>query len=257
MKFCVFALPRAKRMTANPTSPTEKASQLRQALARQGGLLPSPEAQVVSTGAAALDRRLPLGGLRRGSLAEYLGDGVSLALAAAWEACRERADGQGRVLVVVDRRRELYPAGWPLDLSRVVLLRPANDADELWACDQALRCVGVGAVVVRIERLDPHDFRRLQLAAEEGRTLGLLVRPAGECGHPSWADIRWLVEPRPSPGRRRLHATLLRCRGGTAGVCTTLEHDEATGWREVDDENALPVAAELAGATAAGRRTQA
>ena len=62
--------------------------------------------------------------------------------------------------------------------------------DELWALDQALRCPGVSAVWTWIDRLDPPAFRRLQLAAETGRTLGLLVRPASVRGRPTWSDVQ-------------------------------------------------------------------
>src|SRR4051794_4823061 len=63
---------------------------------------PPGDEQPISTGSPALDRLLPAGGVRRGTLVEYLtataGSGAGiLALSAAREACRE-----GRALVVLD-----------------------------------------------------------------------------------------------------------------------------------------------------------
>src|SRR4029453_13310771 len=150
----------------------------------------------VSTGSPALDRLLPAGGLARGSLVEYLSPGSgsgtgTLALAAAREACID-----GRALVVVDRSRTFYPpaaAGWGIDLSQTLLLEPADDAAELWALDQALRCPGVGAVYAPCGPLDVRDFRRLQLAAESGGTLGILIRPARLGGQPSWSETQWEI----------------------------------------------------------------
>jgi hypothetical protein len=190
----------------------------------------------ISTGYAILDRALA-GGLSRGTLAEWLthdggsaaggsaaggsaagGSGATtLALAAARQAC-----GEAGTLVVVDRQRTFYPlaaVASGIDLSRLIVVRPQNDGDETWAIDQALRSGGASAVLAWPEKLDDHLFRRLQLAAEAGDALGLLVRPARAIAEASWAEVRWLVEPLPSfPARdgsapRRAAASLLRSPG--------------------------------------------
>src|ERR671919_102312 len=76
---------------------------LRRQVASLEGVHSPEDDRPVSTGSPALDRLLPAGGLRRGTLVEYLasaaGSGAgTLALAAAREACRE-----GRALVILDR----------------------------------------------------------------------------------------------------------------------------------------------------------
>src|SRR5205085_6193640 len=81
------------------------------------------------------------------------------------------------------------------DLDNLLVVRPREKADELWALDQALRCPAVAAVWGPVGELDDRALRRLQLAAEEGRGLGLLLREASVCGRPSWADVRLLVRP--------------------------------------------------------------
>jgi hypothetical protein len=182
-------------------------------------------------------------------LVEYLGYGASLAFVAARVACEDRP------LIVVDRRQEFYPASWGIESPRAVLVWPASDADALWACDQALRCVGVGAVVMQCGRLDHRNFRRLQLAAETGGTLGLLVRSSKFRGQPSWADVQWLMEPQPARERWRLQVDLVRCRGGAGRVILELDEDDT--WREVGHESALHSPAELADSTAARCRSRA
>jgi protein ImuA len=275
---------------------------LRREVARLEAVRPPEDERPISTGSPALDRLLPVGGLRRGTLVEYLisaagSGGGTLALAAAREACRE-----GRALVVLDgsiagalREPSLltgtpsvaatcfYPpaaAAWGIDLSTMLVLRPASETDALWALDQALRCPGVGAVWAVCDQLDVRDFRRLQLAAECGGTLGLLVRPARQRGRPTWADVQWQVSCRvreaqrnaPSrwPANRTVHSgrgglmhptwqlrvELVRCRGAAGGQAVVLELDEAAGtWREAFDyaTHSLPVPAPLAHSTAARR----
>jgi hypothetical protein len=193
----------------------------------------------ISTGYAALDRALAescesrrdsptWGGFRHGTLVEWLAGGegggaTTLALAAAREAC-----GESGTLVVIDRRRTFYPlaamaAG--VDLSRVILVRPANDRDETWAIDQSLRSGGAAAVLAWPEKLDDHLFRRLQLAAEAGGSLGLFVRSVAARQEPSWAEVRLLVEPMASfasvassdgAATRRVQVEILRAPGQVA-----------------------------------------
>jgi protein ImuA len=147
-----------------------------------------------------------------------------------------------------------------------VVLRPASEADALWALDQALRCRGVGAVWARWDEFDPRDFRRLQLAAEEGGTVGLLIRSASRRGRPTWAQVQWFVECRRSKVERRtpkigglpswkLHVELVRCPGGAGGRRALLELDESAGvWREaIDAKDTMPATAELADSAPARR----
>ncbi|HJQ81766.1 MAG TPA: hypothetical protein VJ828_17510, partial [Lacipirellulaceae bacterium] len=129
---------------------------------------------------------------------------------------------------------------------------------------QSLRSPAVVAVWGMIDRLDSRAFRRVQLAAQAGRTLGLLLRPPSARGQPSWADVRLGVSTEqgaqsreflspcsllPAPCRR-VQVRLLRCRGGQSGGFTTLEIDDtAHAVRDVSsnyDTHPLPVARELA-----------
>jgi hypothetical protein len=220
------------------------------------------DAAVFSCGAAAIDRLLPSGGLRHGMLVEWIGgvnagesfnnkapspqpspigrgSTATLGLLAAREACRE-----GGALVVIDRRQTFYPpaaAAWGIDLDRLIVVHPRNARDELWAVVQALRSPAVAAMWAAIERLDSRAFRRLQLAAQAGRTLGVLMRPARALEEPSWADVTLGTENfgfrisdfglsgsiRNRP-MRRVQIQLLRCHNGRAGASAVLEIDDAS-----------------------------
>jgi protein ImuA len=182
-------------------SPEPARQQLVEALRRQiahGQRTPGPEEAPVSSGFRTLDELLPDGGFHRGTLVEWLaaGDGcgeASLALTAAREACR-----QGGALVVLDRAGEFYPPaviGLGIEPGELLVVQTVSEADHAWALDQTLRCPAVAAVVAWPERLDAKTFRRLQLAAEQGGALGLLIRPEQVRHEPSWADVRLWVEP--------------------------------------------------------------
>lgn len=161
---------------------------------------------ISSTGSSALDQLLPAGGLLRGTLVEWLsphaGAGAGLlAWIAALEACRHD-DG---VLVVMDRKRRFYPPAakrWGMNASRLMVLQPLTEADELWAMDQVLRSPAVAAVWAEFDQVSERAFRRWQLAAEEGGALGMLVRPASAARQPSWSDVQWWVKSNPLQANR-------------------------------------------------------
>ncbi len=239
--------------SASELCPEKTRGQLMDALRRQLGrreaASAAEDALVFSCGAAAIDRLLPGGGLRHGMLVEWIageapnnkapsprpspsgrGSEMTLGLLAAREACRE-----GGALVVIDRRQMFYPppaAAWGIDLNRLIVVHPQNARDELWAAVQALRSSAVAAMWAAIDRLDSRAFRRLQLAAQAGRTLGVLMRPASVRGQPSWADVTLeacslSVVRGPlygsnglrttDYGRRRVQVRVLRCHPGRAG----------------------------------------
>lgn len=178
---------------------------------------------VVSTGCPAIDERLPEGGVRRGALVEWLSassaDGATLlALRMAREIQNEGA------IIVVDRTGTLYPpavAACRIDLGNTIFVHPADERNEAWAVDQALRCEHASAVLAWPQRLDDRTFRRWQLAAERSGALGLLVRPATSLDEPSWADVRLLIAPEIHTVQAtdrllrnwRLTLRILRCRG--------------------------------------------
>lgn len=168
----------------------------------KGGSVPQPlAAGYIDTGCPGLGRLLPGGGYERGSLVEWFGQrhgsGVSsLSLLAAASAMKD-----GKALVVMDWQGTFYPpsaAALGIDLQRVVVVRPLSREDGWWGLDQALRCPAIGAVWSELpEEMDDRLARRLQLAAEEGGTLGLFVRDIRTRGRPSWADVQWLVRSEP------------------------------------------------------------
>jgi len=203
-------------------------------------------ALALSSGCPELDEALAEKGFRPGTLVEWLsrgeGDGtVTLVFRAAAGAFRaaEGTSRGGGVVVVLDRTGEFYPlaaVAQGIEPARLIVVHPGNKADHTWALDQALRCPAVAAVIAWPEsldgKLDGRTFRRLQLAIEQGGGLGLLVRPERVRCQPSWADVRLLIEPLPSPspyGRpRRIRVVLLRCRGGRGEQTIEVEINDET-----------------------------
>ena len=78
--------------------------------------------------------------------------------------------------------------------SRLITVEGISRKEILWAAEQALRCQGASAVVVELARgPNLNESRRLQIAAEQGKTLGLIKITKG--AQSSAAQTRWQCTP--------------------------------------------------------------
>ena len=86
--------------------------------------------------------------------------------------------------------------------------------ESLWAFEQTLGS-GASDITLAWAARSPRAraLRRLQLAAERGKTLGVLFRPQRAAQESSAAVLRLAVEPKPGGAR----ITLLKSRGGARG----------------------------------------
>jgi protein ImuA len=120
-------------------------------------------------------------------------------------------------------------ATYGLDPDKIIWVDARDRADRLWAMEQALACPGLLAAVIELEagpggrsqeRRDVVE-RRLQLAAEAGGVLGLVLRPMADAGSGSGggiADTRWEVRSAASDDwQPTWHVALRRVRGGVGG----------------------------------------
>jgi hypothetical protein len=172
-------------------------------------------AEVLPTGFSALDDCLPGSGWPRAGLVEILvsrlGVGeLSLLMPA---------------LAALTRRPAARWCGWiappyepfaPALAAHGLLLERlfiANAEKPLWAFEQALGSGACEAVLGWIDKPRAKDIRRLQLAAERGRTLGILFRTVRAARESSAAILRLVLQP----AEQGVRITLLKSRGGRRG----------------------------------------
>ena len=168
------------------------------------------------TGFGALDPCLPGGGWPRTGLVEILvsrfGVGELYLLFPALAALTRRP--LARWCVWITPPLEPYApalAAHGAALERMLVVRAP---EALWAFEQTL---GSGASDIAlawaVRNPSSRAVRRLQLAAERGRTLGVLFRPRRAARESSAAVLRMVVEPKAGGAR----VTLLKSRGGARG----------------------------------------
>lgn len=173
--------------------------------------------ETLSTGFVELDRALPAGGWPRVGLIEILsshrGVGELTLLLPALAALTRRASARWCAWI----SPPFEPFAPALATHGVALERVFVTRGEypLWAFEQALGSAACEAVLGWADRkaLRTRDIRRLQLAAEKGRTFGVLFRPAEAANESSSAVLRMVVESAEQGAR----VTLLKSRGGHRG----------------------------------------
>lgn len=192
---------------------------LRVRLARmeQAGPMGGEAASAISL-CPEIDLHLPGGGLPRAALHDILSDGTG---AASGLAALLMARSGGTVFWIATDPDPLPPgwAGFGLAPSRLILARPSARQDALWLAEEALRCPAISAVLLMGEQPDATAMRRLQLAAETGGGVGLLLRGSEEDEGPSLAATRWRATGRAGGSMHDLGdpqwtLELLRCRAG-------------------------------------------
>jgi len=167
------------------------------------------------SGYADLDRRLPGGGWPVGALTELYPEtqGIGeMQLVLPWVARLTQAGG--RVALVDPPHLPYAPAlvQAGVYLPRTLLIRPQSEQGGLWATEQVLRAGACGAALIWPPALDQTALRRLQLAAETGRTTALLFREPRAAAESSPAALRLKLAARVGGGG--LDIDIFKCRGG-------------------------------------------
>ena len=193
--------------------------------------------KIISTGFREIDAIAPGAGLSMGAIHELLwapDDGAPLHFAMHLA----RRNMESGAIVFCDDQQEIYPpalAAMNIPLDRLYLLHPQKREDRVWAIAECLSCKGVAATVATIDRLSRIETRRLQLAAERGGGIGLLLRPmirtqSGlQAPQIYAAATRWVVAP--ARGERtvqRWEVKLIHGHGGRVGQTVILEHSRET-----------------------------
>jgi protein ImuA len=115
--------------------------------------------------------------------------------------------------------QRLMPRGLSQDLAkRLILLTPSSQTDLLWCLEESLRTRSAGLVIAEPEKpLSLTAGRRLQLAAEAGRTTGLVL--LRDMAGSNATETRWQCNPAPSSDADSTlhHWSLIKNKKGTLG----------------------------------------
>jgi len=185
--------------------------------------------QGLATGYPKLDQQLPGGGWPRNALTEILlehyGTGeLQLLMPALAHLSQPQADvgnidntDEAGWIAWIAPPFEPYPPAlqqWGINLSRILIVRPRKPTEVLWAAEQALSSGNCAAVLLWSATFDDATSRRLQLAAEKGRSWAIAFRSLKALSQPSAAALR--IRLRTGTGGTDLD--ILKSRGGRPAI---------------------------------------
>lgn len=134
----------------------------------------------------------------------------------------------GGACVWISTSRTLFPAalkGFGIDPEQVIFIDLKNQKDVLYATEEALKCNKITAVLSDIKDIGFKESRRFQLATEQSRVTGFILRNQSRSVNTIACVSRWRITSLPSAledtmpgvGFPRWHVELLKVRNGTPG----------------------------------------
>jgi protein ImuA len=178
--------------------------------------------EALSTGYPTLDARLPGGGWPLGSLIEIIPHCAGLGeLTLLLPALRAWAQTAGCVALVQPPHIPYAPAFAQrgIALNFLLWVVPTTDEDGRWAAEQLLR-EGAAAVLLWSCIQEDRALRRLQLAAEAGKSCAFLYRPPTTLTQSSPAAVRIAL----SAGTDETNVDIVKVRGGRPARCVLALH---------------------------------
>ena len=197
---------------------------------RASGIDTQNQAHGTATGYKQLDTLLADGGWPSQGLTEILHDQPGVGeLRLFTPAMAKLSQTQNRWLLwvappYIPYAPALSRAG--IDLTRLLIVNPTSQTDQLWVMEKALASSSCAAVIAWPGQLNNKQLRRLQLASKAGRCLGILYRHSRAADLPSPAELRLRLFSRPASAlsdRSQLNLQILKRKGGWATDVLQLE----------------------------------
>src|SRR5687767_4771885 len=188
-------------------------------------------ATAVDLGIEPIEKSFPNDNFPLGAIHEFLSNAKEDAAAtsgfvAGILASLMRNDGAA---LWISASRTLFPpalTSFGINTEKIVFLDLKKDKEVLWAMEEALKCKGLTAVVGEIQELDFVASRRFQIAVEQSRVTGFILRHNPRNLNITASVSRWKIsslisflnDETPGVGFPRWNVELLKVRNGKPGA---------------------------------------
>jgi protein ImuA len=204
--------------------------QLRQDILRQEGYRQPLAGTSETVGLGPVEAAFPHGIFPLGTIHELVCGNTEQATACAGfvSGLLSSLMKNGGACLWVSVSGNLFPCAFKafgIEPDRIIFVHLTKDKDALWVMDEALKCEGITAVVGELNELNFKQSRRLQLAVEQSRITGFILRNRlANLGSTACA-ARWEIKSLPSEtvddlpglGFPRWEVELSRVRNGKPG----------------------------------------
>src|SRR5579863_3996296 len=176
-----------------------------------------------------LKNAFPQAEFPRGAIHEFIAAGAEDAATTAGfiAAVLGTLMRNGGATIWISTCRTIFPpalTSFGISPDKIIFVDLKKEKEILWAIEEALKCNGLAAVVGEIPELSFTASRRLQLAVEESRVTGFILRRNPRSINITACLTRWKITSLPSEltglpgvGFPRWKAELLKVRNGRPG----------------------------------------
>ena len=205
-------------------------SRLQKSILPLQGFKPLPGDNAPRFGLGPVEAAFPNGCFPTGAMHELLSTGLETAAAAGGFMAGILATlmKNGGACIWAGMAGTVFPPAlkaFGIAPERVIFANLQKEKDVLWVMEEALKCEGLAAVVGEIKEIDFKASRRLQLAVEQSRVTGFMLRNQPRSLNTVACVARWKITPlsteledgMPGIGLPRWNVELLKVRNGKPG----------------------------------------
>jgi cell division inhibitor SulA len=149
--------------------------------------------ETVPSGFAALDGELPGGGWPQGALTELLLDAEGIGELRLLLPALRRLTQAGDWIAFVAPPHLLHAPAFAVsgvDPAKLIAIDAGDEKNRWWAAEQVLRANSAGALLFWPETVNDQRLRRLQLAAQDGKSPAFVFAGAARAAQSSPAPLR-------------------------------------------------------------------
>lgn len=135
---------------------------------------------------------------------------------------------KGGVSLWISSSQNIFPPAlksFGIEPDKIIFINVLKEKEILWVMEEALKCEGLAAVIAEIPEISFTASRRFQLAVEQSRVTGFIIRRNPK-NLTTACVTRWKITPLPTEsqdnlpgvGFPRWNVELLKVRNGTPGM---------------------------------------
>ena len=213
-----------------PAKKTDIIGRLKMDILPLEGLRAVRPGEELDLGLESLNEAFPQGHFPLGAVHEFVSEGPESAAATAGFIAGLLGSlmKNGSAAVWIGLSRTIFPPAlkiFGIEPERIVFIDLQKERDVLWAMEEALKCEGLAAVVAEMPELNFTASRRFQLAVEQSRVTGFILRNNPRYLNTNACVSRWEIKPLPTEsydelpglGFPRWNVELLKIRNGKPG----------------------------------------
>ena len=213
------------------TSKADIIARLQKEILPLQGFKPFKNGTVVDLGTGPINDALPNGIFPLGAIHEFICTKEEDAAASTGFIAGVLASlmREGGASVWISSCHKLFPPAlttFGIGPEKIIFIDLQKEKDITWAIEEALQCVSLAAVVGEVQDLSFTNSRRLQLAVEQSRLTGFIIRRKTRQLNTTASVARWKInhlpgivaDDLPGVGFPRWKVELLKIRNGKPGI---------------------------------------